>query len=258
MSGGQINVITKSGGNSLRGTRLRVPSQRRARREELFRRRRQARLHAQSVRRHRGRAGSREQAVLFRRLRGPARKSRAHDHVVGARRKCPARPAAGSGQPRPVSQCWRQCRGRAVHRRVSRCPTARTSATARRYTASSSISASTRTTSRARIDANLSPDHAVLHALHARRCGSASAAGLPAVPARVQVAQSVCDRRAEADLHVESARHVSLWLQPHARRPGRRGQHAAGAVRARDVRSSATSMSAACSVSVRRAPRTCD
>ena len=68
MSGGQINVITKSGGNALTRQRLRVSSQRRARREELLRRRRQAAVHAQPVRRHRWRTAETRSAVLLRRL----------------------------------------------------------------------------------------------------------------------------------------------------------------------------------------------
>ena len=51
-SGGQINVLTKSGANSVDGSLLRVPPQRRARRPQLFRRRRAARLPSQPVRRH--------------------------------------------------------------------------------------------------------------------------------------------------------------------------------------------------------------
>ena len=43
-SGGQINVLTKSGSNDLDGSAVRVPPQRRARREELLRHRGQARL----------------------------------------------------------------------------------------------------------------------------------------------------------------------------------------------------------------------
>ena len=43
-SGGQINALTKSGANTLDGSRLRIPSQRRARRAQLLRRRRASRI----------------------------------------------------------------------------------------------------------------------------------------------------------------------------------------------------------------------
>ncbi len=63
----------------LPGSALRIPSQRRTRRSELLRHARQARLHAEPVWRHGGRAAGREPSLLFWRHRGARRTSRQDD-----------------------------------------------------------------------------------------------------------------------------------------------------------------------------------
>ena len=70
--GGQINVVTKSGGNTMHGVVLRVPAQRQVRRQQFLRQPRRAgqtAVRAESVRRRYRRADYREQDVLLRRLR---------------------------------------------------------------------------------------------------------------------------------------------------------------------------------------------
>ncbi len=68
MSGGQINVITKSGGNSLRGSAYEFHRNDALDAKNYFDVGGKPRLHAQSIWRHRGRADPARHAVLFRRL----------------------------------------------------------------------------------------------------------------------------------------------------------------------------------------------
>ncbi len=101
-SGGQINVLTKSGANNVDGSRTRVPSQRGARRPQLFRRRRAARLPSQPVRRHDRRTDRARPGVLLPRLRGAGRAARQDDQHGRARRQRAHRTAAeraGARQP---------------------------------------------------------------------------------------------------------------------------------------------------------------
>ena len=149
MSGGQINVLTKAGQQRRARQRLRVPSQRRARREELLRRRRQAAVHAQPVRR-RGRAG-RSGATGCSTSSATRRCSENLGRTITstrARRQRAPRADAGSGEPGRAAQRRRQSRRRAVSGRVSARRTAQSSATARRSTAFSSIRRSTSTSCR--------------------------------------------------------------------------------------------------------------
>ena len=70
--GGQINVVTKSGGNTIHGVGLRVPAQRPVRRQQLLRQPRrpgETAIRAEPVRRRDRRADCHEQDVLLRRLR---------------------------------------------------------------------------------------------------------------------------------------------------------------------------------------------
>ncbi len=69
--GGQINVVTKSGGNTMHGVDLRVPPQREVRRQQFLRQPRgagQTAVRAESVRWRCRRADYREQDILLRRL----------------------------------------------------------------------------------------------------------------------------------------------------------------------------------------------
>ena len=173
--GGQINAITKSGTNRLAGNVLRVPPQRRARCAQLLRRRRQAGLHAQPVRRRRwaGRFGA--TGSSFRRLRSAAREPRPHDRDDRAGRQRAAGPAADWHRS-PIDP-----RGAAVPRRVSASPTARTSAADWPGTRFRSISGWISTSSR-RGSTRCWPGGAqVFVPLHDRRHRSAAAHRLPAV-----------------------------------------------------------------------------
>ena len=67
-AGGQVTVVTRSGTNNLGGQRLRIPSERGARRAQLLRRRRKACLHAEPVRRQPRRSAAGEFALLLRHL----------------------------------------------------------------------------------------------------------------------------------------------------------------------------------------------
>ncbi len=60
-----------------------------------------------------------------------------------------------------------------------------------------------------RVDYNLAPGSAALRPLHPRRCRPAAAARLSAVPARLRVAQPVLHRRVPAGAVVEPVQHVS-------------------------------------------------
>ena len=127
-SGGQINVLTKSGTNTFSGQRLRVPPQRRARRAQLLRRRREAGLPPQPVRRHARRPDRRGSRVLLRRLRG-ARRAAGPDRLDRRARRQRARSAScrrdRSASARPSRRTSRS----------SRAPTARCSGRGwRRYT----------------------------------------------------------------------------------------------------------------------------
>ena len=105
-----------------------------------------------------------------------------------------------------------------------------------RLHASRSTRRSTRTSSRAGSTTNLARHDQFFAPLHARRCRAAAADRLPAVPARVRVAQPVLHRASTARC-CRPARWTRsrFGYQPHAHRPERRGQHvpAAAAVRAR-------------------------
>ena len=76
---------------------------------------------------------------------------------------------------------------------------------------------------------------AVVRPLHAGRCRAGPADRLPAVPARVRLAEPVPDRGIPARAVAVDLRHGAVRLQRHAHRPDRRVEHHAGrvAVRAR-------------------------
>ena len=208
-----------------------------------------SRLHPQPVRRHARRPGQAGQAVLLLRLRGSARAPGTHDHVRRARRQCPARPAARSGQPRSVPEHRREPRGRAVPERVSRSPNGPTlgDGTGALH-ASRSISASTSTSSRAASTTTSRP----VHQLFARY--TFDDAGPAAADSTTRSSRATSSRATSSSPASTAAggldrpaQHVPRRLQPDARRPGRGGQHRAAAVRGRPRAASATSTSAACS-----------
>ena len=78
-SGGQINVLTKSGTNRFSGSAFEYHRNDALDATELLRRAREAGLHAQPVRRHARRADRTRPAVLLRRLRGAHRAPRPDD-----------------------------------------------------------------------------------------------------------------------------------------------------------------------------------
>ena len=168
------------------------------------------------------------------------------------------RPAARSRRTRDSSSTSASTR---PSRRTStsiRCRTAPTSATAPRSTASSSTRRSTRTSCRAASTTTLAPGAPVLRALHLRRCRASGCRPTTRSSRATFVSRNqFFTGEYRAGALVEPAQHVPRRLQPHARRPGRRGQHRAAAVRAGPRATSATSTSAACSASARRAPPTC-
>ncbi len=106
---------------------------------------------------------------------------------------------------------------------------------ARDSTRSSSTSGSIENFVQGRLDYSVGAGQPVLRPLHVRRCEAVPADRLSAVPARVHLAQPVLHRRVPQVLSARDAQHRALRLQPHADRPGSRGQHlaAAAAVRAR-------------------------
>ena len=88
-SGAVVNATIKSGTNSIRGSALRVPPQRRARRQQLLlerARRAETGAQAQSVRRRGRRPDRQEPDVLVRRLRRAARARRRAARAPGADR----------------------------------------------------------------------------------------------------------------------------------------------------------------------------
>ncbi len=207
--------------------RLLVPPQRRDGRPQLLRRRREAELLAAPDRRHARRPAAHRSPVLLRRLRRPVREPRAHRRHHRARRQRPARRAAdrhGRHQPDDAALPARvPDRQRAVARRRPRPAPLRlrpaADAALRRRAAS--------TPCRRRV--------AVLRPLHARRRRAGAADRLPAVPARLRLAQPVPHRRVPPRAVAVDVRHRPLRLQPHRDRPDRRVEHDAGrvAVRAR-------------------------
>ena len=85
--GGQINVLTKSGSNALRGSAYEFHRNDALDAAQLLRRRRQARFHAQPVRRRARRSARPGSPVLLRRLRSAARESRQDDLELRAGRQ---------------------------------------------------------------------------------------------------------------------------------------------------------------------------
>ncbi len=105
--------------------RLRVPPQRRARREELLRRRRQARVRTQSVRRGARRPAAPEPALLLRRLRRPAREPRQDDLELRARRQRASRACCPTARSRSAMSSVRismPFRGRTARRSAAASP----------------------------------------------------------------------------------------------------------------------------------------
>ena len=231
--------------------RVRVPPQRRARRAQLLRRRRQARLHAQPVRRLARRPAAGRSPVLLRRLRRAARAPRQDHHQLRPRRRrAPRHPARRPGDD--------QRRDPAVPRRRFPSRPGRRSAAAWRRTRSGSTRSSIRRSCRAA--STTRPGAA--HQFFARHTYDDGEQRLPTDYPRSRARSSRptsssppstgtsdrsgrCRRRGSAT----AARASDRTSRPTWRRRCRRSSPAAAL--------SATSTSAACSGSVRRPRPTC-
>ena len=187
-SGGQINVLTKSGANNVDGSRVRVPSQRGARRPQLFRRRRAARLPSQPVRRHDRRTDRARSRVLLPRLRGAGRAARQDDQHGRARRQRAHRPAAeraGDRQPgrsRPTSRNIPRANGPSLGQGL----------------ASYTFPFNQRLDehfAQGRVDYSFGGGTPALRPLHDRRYRPVPAHGLSAVSAQLHLAQPVLHQR---------------------------------------------------------------
>ena len=148
-SGGQIHAVTKSGTNERHGSALPLPPQRRARRPQLLRHRREARLHPLPVRRDLRRADPQGPHVLLRRRRGAARAARPHrQHRRARRQRAPGHPARRGRRAHRPRDCARTSP-------PTPSPTAPTSAAGSPSTTSSSTRSSTSSSCNVRLDQNV-------------------------------------------------------------------------------------------------------
>ena len=178
-SGGQINVADQvRHATSCSGSAYEFHRNDALDARELLRRRRQAGLHAQPVRRHGRRTDRDATGVLLRRLRSAASRTSA----ARSPRSCPTTTRARGILPSRASVGVNPAVAPYLNEYPARQRRQR-SATAWRSTTSRSISGSTSTSCRAA--STTTPSRApVLRALHLRRCRPAPADRLPAVPAR--------------------------------------------------------------------------
>ena len=219
-SGGQINVLTKSGRQQRRRRALRVPSQRRARRAQLFRRRRAARLPSQPVRRHGRRTDRARPRVLLPRLRGAARAARQDGQHGRARRQRPQRAAA----ERPGAASTRRSRRTSPSIPRANGPSLGEGLASYTFPFDQTLDEHF---AQGRIDYNFGGGNAALRPLHVRRRRPVPADRLSAVPAQLHLAQPVLHRRIPPHRVAEHGQHQPRRLQPHAHRPERPGQHLA-------------------------------
>ncbi len=174
--------------------RLRIPSQRRARRAQLLRSGRKARFHAQSVRRHRSAARSRTTSCFS----SAATNRCANASAARSRRSCPTTTRAR--HPAESGRTWdhhHRADQSAQPRRISTNIPARTGR--RSATGSRSHRFPFRQTTdqhylQGRVDYNVARGPAVLRALHVRQGESVPADRLSAVSAHVPVEEPVLHR----------------------------------------------------------------
>ena len=234
MSGGQINVLTKAGGNSVRGSAYEFHRNDALDAKNYFDVNGKPAFTRNQFGGAIGGPIRRDRAVLLRRLRGAQGESRPDDLADRAGRQRAARLSAGSRESGRAPERRRQSRRGALSQRVSAGQRPRARRRHRhphlpvRPDAGPALRAGPCGLQRRR-------RQSALRALHAGRCGSVPADGLPAVPALLRVAQPVLHRRIPAGPHAGHACDLSVRLQPDAGRAAGRGQHvhAAPALRAR-------------------------
>ena len=170
------------------------------------------------------RADSQRPAVLLRRLRGAAREPRQHDHLERARRQRAPRPAAGPRRPGRLPQRRREPGRRAVPERVPAANGDNLGGGLALYTlplrpdAGPGLPAGprrlqprARRTSSSRATPSTMPTSGcrpTIRSSRARSCRATSSS-----------------RASTARRSAERVQHAPLRLQPHARRPERRGEH---------------------------------
>ena len=218
-SGGQINVLTKSGTNRLRGSAYEFH-----RNDALDARNYFDALGKPDFTRNQfgGTVGGplvQDRLVLLRRLRGADRAAGQDDLDDRARRqraaRHPARPAPSASTPRsrPISRSIPRANGPSLGQGLAMY----TFPFDQRLTSTSSRAGSTTAPARG---------HQFFAPLHVRRCRAVPADRLSAVSAHLPVAQPVLHRASTGEVLSDSdAEHGAARLQPHAHRPGSRGQH---------------------------------
>ena len=225
--GGQINVLTKSGTNSIRGSAYEFHRNDALDARELLRRRAASRTSRATSSAGRsaarcGRTACSTSSATRRCARTWARRSRASSLTT----------TRGSASFPTVRSPSTASSGRISTR--SRAPTVRRSASGLASTPSSSTRSSIRTSSRDGWTISAAPAPAV-RPLHLRRCGAAAADRLPAVPALVHLDEPVLHDRVPQRPLRPHAPDAAVRLQPHPHRPERRSEPrvAAAAIRHR-------------------------
>ncbi len=216
-SGGQINVLTKSGANSVDGSAFEYHRNEALRRPQLLRHGRAAGLPPQPVRRHGRRTDCPRPDLFLPGLRSADRAAWQNGQHGGAGRQRPAGDPAGRhghGQ----SGC------RPLFERVppSQRPLARAGARRLHVPLQSDRRRALRAGPRG---SQLRRRQPAVRALHLRRHRSVPADRLSAVSEELHLAQPVLHRRVPADPVGEHDQHHARRIQPHPHRPERPGQH---------------------------------